>query len=59
MGGGGWESESLRVCNTRQESGNGARAENWVSICASIWDQNPRLGPAFPAIAAGNGRCLL
>ena len=22
------------------------RAENWVPICASIWDQNPRLGPA-------------
>ena len=45
-------SESLRVFNTRQESGNGARAENWVSICASIWDQNPETGSrSFPAIA--------
>jgi hypothetical protein len=23
------------------------RAENWVPICASMWDQNPRLGPAI------------
>src|SRR5262249_58586569 len=23
------------------------RAENWVPICASMWDQNPRLGPAW------------
>jgi hypothetical protein len=27
------------------------RTENWVPICPSIWDQNPRLGPALPAIA--------
>src|SRR5262249_52067932 len=47
--GGGWESESLRVFNTRQESGNGdPRAENWVPICASIWDQNPRLRSRSP-----------
>jgi hypothetical protein len=26
------------------------RAENWVPISASIWDQNPRLGPALRAI---------
>src|SRR5262245_36615897 len=24
------------------------RAENWVPICASIWDRYPRLGPASP-----------
>src|SRR5215475_1963104 len=41
----GWESESFRVFNTRQESGNGTRvAENWVPIGASIWDPDPRLG---------------
>ena len=28
------------------------RAENWVPICASIWDQNPETGSrSFPAIA--------
>ena len=27
------------------------RPQNWVPICASIWDQNPRLGPALPGIA--------
>src|SRR5262249_57666277 len=27
------------------------RAENWVPICASIWDPDPRLGPALPAVA--------
>jgi hypothetical protein len=27
------------------------RAENWVPICASIWDPEPRLGPALPAVA--------
>jgi len=26
------------------------KAENWVPICASIWDRNSRLGPALPAI---------
>jgi hypothetical protein len=47
--GGGWDSESLRVFNARQESGNGTReAENWVPICASIWDPHPKLGPALP-----------
>jgi len=27
------------------------KAENWVPICALIWDPDPRLGPAFPAVA--------
>src|SRR5262245_34484715 len=45
---GGWESESLRVFNTRQESGNGTRELDWVQICASIWDPDPRLGPGLP-----------
>jgi hypothetical protein len=27
------------------------RTENWVAICASIWDPDPRLGPALSAIA--------
>src|SRR5262252_6807863 len=46
---GGWESESLRVFNTRQESGNGTRElRTRSSICASIWDPDPRLGPARP-----------
>src|SRR5262249_5097673 len=27
------------------------RAKNWVPICTSIWDPDPRLGPAVLAIA--------
>jgi hypothetical protein len=27
------------------------RADNWVPICASMWDPDPRLGPALPAVA--------
>src|SRR5262249_33712129 len=49
--GGGWESESLRVFNTRQESGNGTRELRTGSRSVpSIWEQNPRLGPALAAI---------
>ena len=42
------------------------RAENWVPICASIWDQNPETGSrSFPAIAirkwevSASGRLLI
>src|SRR5215468_7254734 len=58
--GGGWESESLRVCSTRQESGNGTRVLRiGVAICASIWDQNPRLGPGSPGDRVAVHRDLL
>src|SRR5262249_8599935 len=35
------------------------RAENWVPICASMWDQNPRLGPGSPGDRAAVRRDLL
>jgi hypothetical protein len=36
------------------------KAENWVPICASIWDRNPILGPALCSDIRENGRwCLL
>ena len=49
----GWESESLRVFNTRQESGNGTRVLGTGSLSVpQIWDRNPRLGPALLAIGS-------
>src|SRR5215472_8039084 len=49
--GGGWESESLRVFNTRQESGNGTRELRTGSRSVpEHGTRNPRLGPALPAI---------
>src|SRR5262245_64875029 len=55
--GGGWESESLPVFNTRQESGNGTQVlRTGVPICASIWDQNPRLGSRSTASCASHER---
>jgi hypothetical protein len=35
------------------------RAENWVPICASIWDQNARLGPGSPGDRVAVHRDLL
>src|SRR5262252_10264102 len=35
------------------------KAENWVPICASIWDQNPRLGPGSPGDRVAVHRDLL
>ena len=35
------------------------RAENWVPICASMWDQNPRLGPGSPGDRVAVRRDLL
>src|SRR5215467_9434028 len=47
--GGGWESESLRVFNTRQESGNGTRVLRiGVPTCASIWDPQSESGSCSP-----------
>src|SRR5262249_16605965 len=43
--GGGWESESLGVFNTRQESGNGTRELRTGSRSVLQWDPNPRMGP--------------
>src|SRR5215469_6056617 len=59
VGRGGWQSESLRVFNTRQESGNGTRELDWVQICASIWDPDPRLGPGLPGDRVAIHRDLL
>src|SRR5262245_29260770 len=55
-----WESESLRVFNTRQESGNGTRELRTGSRPVPQYGTRIRdRGPALPAIATGNGRCLL
>jgi hypothetical protein len=35
------------------------RAENWVLICASTWDQNLTLGPARPGDRVAVHRDLL
>jgi|SRR5215467_11627566 len=48
--GGAWESESLRVFNTRQESGNGTRELRTGSRSVPQYgDPDPRLGPALPS----------
>src|SRR5215470_15146101 len=58
--GGGWESESLRVFNTRQESSNGTRELRTGSRPVPQYGTRIRdRGPALPAIATGNRRCLL
>src|SRR5262249_15695791 len=57
---GGWESESLRVFNTRQESGNGTRELRTGSRSVpQLWDQNPRLGPGSPTDRVAVYRDLL
>src|SRR5262245_1002263 len=42
---------SRSLCAPSTHAGNPAmgpkRIENWVRICASIWDPDPRLGPAL------------
>src|SRR5215467_4508371 len=46
---GGWESEPLRVFNTRQESGNGTRELRAGSRSVpSIWDQKSETGSRSP-----------
>src|SRR5262245_8040288 len=58
--GGGWESESLRVFNTRQESGNGTRElRTGSSICGQYGTRNPRLGPGSPGDRVAVHRDLL
>src|SRR5262249_663598 len=48
----GWEWESLRVFNTRQESGNGTRVLGTGSLSVLQYGTRiPRLGPTLPAVA--------
>src|SRR5215472_14329334 len=55
--GGGWESESLRVFNTRQESGNGTRELRTGSRSVPQYGARIRdWGPALAAIAMSGGR---
>jgi hypothetical protein len=51
IGGGVGVGVSARLQHMRRIRQWDPRAENWVPICASTWDPNPRLGPALPAIA--------
>src|SRR5262249_40854067 len=60
VGGGGWQSESLRVLNTRQEFGNGTRElRTGSSICGQYGTRNPRLGPGSPGDRVAVHRDLL
>src|SRR5262249_6267191 len=37
----------------------GPESKSWVPICASIWDQNPKLGPSSPGDRVAVHRDLL